>query len=272
MSVPAVVNIAKKEALLPCKYQYAICTFVTNWDEYGRMLESFIAAGFTTDDCEYRYADNTNGNSFNAYQGINQFLQNADGKYIIICHQDILLKFDKRVDLEHRLSDLDAIDNDWAVVGNAGTNNLYLESMKITHADMICVGKGVLPSKARSLDENFLLVKKSANLALSRDLSGFHMYGTDICLVAECLGYTAYAIEFNLLHLSKGKMDASFYDLSNKLEIKYSRFFRSRYIKTTVTRFYLSSNNTWRSIMNISLIKNIVRLYYKLKYKSSGKY
>lgn len=272
MSIPPVINIAQKEVLQPYKYQYAICTLVTNWDEYGRMLDSFIAAGFTTDESEYRYADNTNGNSFDAYKGINQFLQNADAKYIIICHQDILLKFDKRADLEHRLADLDRLDNNWAVVGNAGTNNLYLESMKITHADMVCVEKGVLPSKVRSLDENFLLVKRSANLALSRDLSGFHMYGTDICLVAECLGYTAYAIEFNLLHLSKGKMDDSFYDLSRKLERKYSLFFRSRYIKTTITRFYLSPNNVLRSFMNISLIKSIVRLFYKLKYKSSGKY
>jgi hypothetical protein len=199
-------------------------------------------------------------------------LQNADAKYAIICHQDILLKLDKRADLDRRLSDLDALDNNWAVIGNAGTNNLYLESMKITYVDGACVEKGVLPSKVHSLDENFLLIKKSANLALSRDLSGFHMYGTDICLIAECLGYTAYAIEFNLLHLSKGKMDASFYELSKKLERKYSEFFRSRYIKTTVTRFYLSPNNLWRSFMNISLVKSIVRLYYKMKYKSSGKY
>ena len=272
MPIPPVVNIAQKEVLQPYKYQYAICTLVTNWGEYGRMLDSFIEAGLTTDDCEYRYADNTNGNSFDAYKGINQFLQNADAKYIIICHQDILLKFDTRIDLDRRLADLDALDSNWAVAGNAGTNNLYLESMKITHADMVCVEKGILPSKVRSLDENFLLVKKSANLALSGDLSGFHMYGTDLCLIAECLGYSAYAIEFNLLHLSKGKMDSSFYELSDKLERKYSRFFRSRYIKTTVTRFYLSPNNVWRSIMNISLIKSIVRLFYKLKYKSSGKY
>ena len=272
MYIPSVVNIAQKEVLQSYKYQYAICTLVTNWDEYGRMLDSFIEAGFTTNDCEYRYADNTNGNSFDAYRGINQFLQNADAKYIIICHQDILLKFDRRADLDSRLTDLDQLDNNWAVVGNAGTNNLYLESMKITYADMICVEKGVLPSKVRSLDENFLLVKKLANLALSSDLSGFHMYGTDICLVAECLGHTTYAIEFNLMHLSKGRVDISFYESSNKLERKYSRFFRSRYIKTTVTRFYLSPNNLWRSFMNISLIKSIVRLFYKMKYKSSRKY
>jgi hypothetical protein len=272
MSIPTVVNIAKKEALLTYKYQYAICTFVTNWDEYGRMLESFIAAGFTTDDCEYRYADNTAGNSFDAYQGINQFLQNADAKYIIICHQDILLKFDKRADLNRRLVNLDALDNNWAVAGNAGTNNPYLLSMKITHGDMVTHKVGVLPSKVNSLDENFLLVKKSANLALSGDLSGFHMYGTDICLIASCLGYNAYTIEFSLLHLSMGRMDTSFYTIAKKLQAKYSNFFRSRYIKTTVTRFYLSPSQLIRAFMDISLVQSIVRLYYKCRYKWFKKY
>jgi hypothetical protein len=272
MSIPPVINIARKEVQQPYKYQYAICTLVTDWDEYGRMLDSFIEAGFTNDDCEFRYADNTNGNSFDAYRGINQFLQNTDAKYVIICHQDILLKFDKREQLDARIAELDKIDEYWGVAGNAGTNNLYLESMKITYADMVCVEKGILPSKVRSLDENFLLIKKSANLALSGDLSGFHMYGTDICLIAECLGYKSYAIEFNLLHLSKGKVDASFYQISRKLQRKYSRFFRDRYIKTTITRFYLSSNSVLKLIMNISLVKNILRLLYKLRFKLSKKY
>lgn len=272
MDRPSVVNIAKKEIRQTYQHKYSICTLVTDWNEYGNMLDSFIGAGFTTADCEYRYADNTKENSFDAYGGINQFLQNADAEYIIVCHQDILLQFDKREQLELRITELDQTDQRWAVAGNAGANNLYLESMKITHGDGICQQKGVLPSKVRSLDENFLLIKKSANIALSGDLSGFHLYGTDICLVAECLGHTAYVIEFNLVHLSKGKMDDSFYSLSKKLQRKYSFFFRSRYIKTTITRFYLSSNGALRPIMNLSLIKNMVRLFYKYKYRLFNKY
>ncbi|MDB5025771.1 MAG: putative transrane protein of unknown function [Mucilaginibacter sp.] len=272
MVKPSVVSIAKKEVRSLYKFQYAICTLVTDLDEYSRMLDSFIAAGFTPDDCEYRYIDNTNGNTFDAYQGINQFLQNADARYIVICHQDILLKFDKREQLGERISELDKADKNWAVLGNAGANNLYLASMKVTHADMVCDKKGILPSKVGSLDENFILIKKSANIALSGDLAGFHLYGTDICLIAECLGYTAYVIEFNLIHLSNGKMDPSFYSLSKKVQRKYSSFFRSRYIKTTITRFYLSSSSILRCIMNISLVQNMVRLYYKYEYKLFKKY
>jgi hypothetical protein len=245
---------------------------VTDMEEYGRMMASFIEAGFTTRDCEYRYIDNSNGNTFDAYSGINHFLQNANAQYIIICHQDILLRFDNRGILEQRIAEVNGIDKNWAVLGNAGTNNPFLLSMIMTHADLITHKVGVLPSKVNSLDENFLLVKRSANIALSSDLSGFHMYGTDICLVANCLGYNCYAIEFSLLHLSMGNMDKSFYALSNQLQTKYSLFFRNRYIKTSVTRFFLSSNKILRVVMNISLIQNIVRLYYKYKFKWLKKY
>ena len=272
MLTPTVVNIAKKELILPYKYQYAICTLVTDWDQYGQMLDSFIDAGFTTDDCEYRYADNTDGNSFDAYKGINHFLQNADAEYVIICHQDILLKFDKRQQMEAQITEINRKDERWAVLGNAGTNNLYLTSMKVTHEDMICHNNGVMPSQVKSLDENFLLIKKSANIALSGDLSGFHLYGTDVCLIAECLGYTAYAIEFNLMHLSEGKLDPSFDSLSEQLQRKYASFFRDRYIKTTITRFYLSSNVLLRFMMNISFVQNIVRAFYKYRYKLFNKY
>ena len=129
-----------------------------------------------------------------------------------------------------------------------------------------------MPSQVKSLDENFLLIKKSANIALSGDLSGFHLYGTDVCLIAECLGYTAYAIEFNLMHLSEGKLDPSFDSLSEQLQRKYASFFRDRYIKTTITRFYLSSNAVLRFMMNISFVQNIVRAFYKYQYKLFNKY
>lgn len=272
MSKSPILDIAKKETGLSYQYRYSICTLVTNLDEYGRMLSSFVEAGFSTDDCEYRYVDNTLGNSFDAYTGINHFLQNSNAEYIIICHQDILLKFDKREQLEQRIAEVNQLDKNWAVLGNAGTNNPFLLSMVMTHADLVTHKVGVLPSKANSLDENFLLVKRSANIALSGDLSGFHLYGTDICLVAACLGYNAYVVEFSLLHLSMGKMDRSFYSLSEKLQAKYSFFFRSRYVKTTVTRFFLSSNVVLRFFMNISLVQNVIRLFYKYKFKWFKKY
>ncbi len=68
--------------------KYSICTLVTNPGEYNEMLDSFIAAGFTAGDCEYLCIDNSGGNTLDAFAGGNLFLDTAQGRYVILCHQD----------------------------------------------------------------------------------------------------------------------------------------------------------------------------------------
>lgn len=249
------------------RFKYSICTLATNLTEYGEMVSSFLNAGFKTDDCEYMYSDNSKSNELEAYGGINRFLREARGEFVIICHQDVLINIDDRAKLEDQINIVNIRDPNWGVLGNAGIKDMYNMSMKYTneHLEEICQGN--LPSQVQSLDENFLLVKASANLAVAGNLKGFHMYGTDICLVAECLGYSAFAIDFNIIHKGRGKVDASFHQLSEKIQKKYSLFFRGRYVRSTITRFYLSPNWVINSLMNLGFMKNIIRLYYKLAYK-----
>ena len=114
-----------------------------------------------------------------------------------------------------------------------------------------------------------MVIKKSANLALSHDLSGFHLYGTDICLVADLLGYSAYAIDFKLIHKSYGKPGNSYYKILEKLIYKYARFMRSRTILTTITDFRLSSSGVNRLLFSSRLAKRILRRGKKYEYLRS---
>ncbi len=99
------------------------------------MVESFVSRGFTPDDCEYFYIDNSRighrppthavpgpaeSNRFDAFRGYNLFLSEARGEFIVLCHQDILLLEDGRAELEQRLCELTAHDPEWALCGNAG--------------------------------------------------------------------------------------------------------------------------------------------------------
>lgn len=252
--------------------RYSICTLVSRPSEYSGMIASFIKAGFTENDCEFLYADNSECNEFEAFSGINRFLREARGEFVIICHQDILITVNDRSKLEQQIKLVTEMDPSWAVLGNAGVNDMYHISMVITHHNGQSIRKGILPSRVQSLDENFILVKASANLAVAGDLKGFHLYGTDICLVAECLGYTAYAIDFHLVHNGQGIMDESFSQLSKQLSVKYATFFRARYIRSTMTSFYVSSNHLINQIMSIGLIRNIARQYHKLKFRLKGGY
>ncbi len=188
---------------LPSPVRYSICTLVNNLAEYEQMVRSFIQGGFDPAFCEYLYLDNSQANRFDGFSGYNHFLHQARGEYIILCHQDIYLLKDGIEELEQRMRELEQLDPDWALFGNAGGIALGNRAVHITDPDGDH-NTGIFPSEVNSLDENFIVVKRSANLSLSRDLSGFHFYGTDICLVARLRGYRAWVVDFNLFHKSRG--------------------------------------------------------------------
>lgn len=264
---------ARLETNKPTQYRYSVCTLVTNIEEYGQMVQSFIDAGFTQDICEFRYIDNSSVNSFEAYKGLNLFLQNAQGEYIILCHQDILLNFHHIAQLEQQMQEITDLDPNWAILSNAGgiENDLYQRAaLNVAYPDGFYQRVGKLPQKVISVDENFILVKRSANLALSGDLKGFHLYGTDICLVAELLGYSAYAIDFKLLHKSYGTPNETYYKILEQLINKYRHFMRSRRIITTIADFYLSESDLRKSLFESKWGKKVTRKITKINRDKSG--
>jgi hypothetical protein len=240
---------------------------VSNFAEYDEMLQSYIDAGFATSFTEFLYVDNSNGNKADAYQSINYFLQNAVGEYIILCHQDILLCHDKLDKLESCITELDQLDPRWAIMANAGASGIKDIVYRITEPNNVFKRRGNPTQKVVSVDENFILVKRSANLALSTNLDGFHLYGTDLCLIAHILGFNAYVVNFNLLHKSKGNVDAKFYKIKAQLLQKYEAAFSGRFIQTTCTNFYLSGSPLLNKLFNMRLSMFFVRNYFSIKRK-----
>ena len=261
------LNLQATEISINTKYlfDFSICTLVTRKAEYNGMLESFIDKGFTKDKCEYLYVDNSDKTTLEAYEGLNVFLQKAQGKYVILCHQDILLHDSDYTDLMQCIHYLDEKDATWALLGNAGGINLKWIATHITEGKTgIIRSETHLPLKTKTLDENFIVVKKSANIALSNNLQGFHFYGTDICLIANVLGFNSYVINFNLIHKSNGKKDESFYVLEKKIRIKYHKAFQAKYITTTFSRFYISGNFFGNYFFNTKIMLFLARQYYKV--------
>ncbi|TAF46150.1 MAG: hypothetical protein EAZ64_02540 [Sphingobacteriales bacterium] len=266
-----VLNISKPISQITYNYQFTICTLVTSKPEYEEMLQTFLAKGFDTQTCEYLYIDNCAQCTFDAYKGLNQFLQQAKGKYIIICHQDIVLHNHSCFDLLNRINEIEDLDPQWAILSNAGGINLKHVAMHVTQKNGNRLLEKYLPLKAQTVDENFILVKNEANLSLSNNLYGFHMYGTDICLIADICGYNAYIIDFNLTHKSDGNADSSFYALRKKIKLKYKYALRGRFMSTTITRFYISGNCIGFWLCNTGIILFLVRQYYKV-FKNKPQY
>jgi hypothetical protein len=259
----------KKVTSFSAPFRFTIATLVTDMVEYNQMLDSYKKAGFSEDIAEYIYIDNCGKNSFDAYKGLNMFLQTAQGEYIIICHQDVLINYDDVDVLNAQLEKITKLDPNWAILSNAGglENDLYHRIVShVVYEDGHEQVIGELPQKVGTVDENFMVIKRSANLALSRDLSGFHLYGTDICLVAELLGYSAYAIDFKLVHKSYGNPGDSYYKILENLVHKYAWFMRSRTVLTTITDFRLSSSALNRKIFSTLFAKRMLRRDKKYEY------
>ncbi|MDB6060253.1 MAG: acyl esterase [Verrucomicrobiaceae bacterium] len=244
--------------------EYSICTLVNKPTLYHAMVDSFIEAGFSSEFCEYLFIDNSGMASTDAYLGLNQFLASAQGKYIILCHQDILLKYDNIEKLNACIARLNSIDPYWALLGNAGGVHPGRLAVHIHDRNTQSVDKSlVFPIRVHSLDENFILVRHDANLGASADLTGFHLYGLDLCLQAVLKGHSAYVIEFYLMHTGEGLMTADFKQCQEALIKKYCRAFSGRFLRTTCTILYISGNSLCARLFNTRRVTRWVKHWYR---------
>jgi hypothetical protein len=238
----------------PGMIKYSICTLVTRAEQYEEMQQSFLDRGFDGPDVEFLFVDNCKRNEFDGYSGCNLFLSVARGEYVIICHQDVILEYQGRRELDERLAELDRLDPKWAVCGNAGGFSIGGLAIRISDPHGEDVRHGSFPAQVTSVDENFVVVKRRANISLSGNLYGFHFYGADICVIADILGYTCYAIDFHLRHRGAGVADYSFYAARTALVKKYSRSLRSRWVTTTCTTVFLSGTSLLGRVLSARII------------------
>jgi hypothetical protein len=237
---------------------FSICTLVTRPTEYAAMVESFQACGFTPDKAEFLYLDNTKGHQWDAFQGIRRFLSLARGAYVILCHQDIRLLSDDAEALHVSLSALDTLDADWALAGNAGAIADGSLVLRISDPHGEDQRRGKLPARVVSLDENFIIIRRDALVSISAGLSGFHLYGTDLCLQARCAGRSAWVIDFHLRHLSAGKVDASFHQAQQRLEAHYDTLLNLPWqIRTTCTKLILGGGGPRRWLARRKLARRL---------------
>ncbi len=243
------------------QFRFSICCIVTNMSQYEAMRTSFEKNGFT-DACEYLVADNSKGNAFDAYSAINYFLQNSTAEIAIITHQDVRC-IDNRSVLEEQLDLLNQKDQRWAVCGNAGGVAYHQLIYHLNDNGTIRKTAG-LPRRVHSLDENLLIVNRRTPVHASENLKGFHLYGTDICLRAESLGYHAYVIPFMVQHLSSGNLR----DLDQFIPVfleQYGNQQVNRFIQTTCTGFYLSDSPGKNKFYNSPGMIQLIKFYQRLK-------
>lgn len=249
----SIADISKARSF---NYEFSVCSLVRNHDKYAEMVNSFVAAGFD-EDVEYLYVDNSATNQFSAYSGLSHLLAYAKGRYIVLCHEDVKLINDDRSVLEERLSQLTSIDSSWALAGNAGAlpSGRLVERITNRYWQESC--SGPFPSYVISLDENFIVVRGGIPIGFSSDLTGFHMYGLDICLHARLMGHTSYVIDFHLLHEGRGERGEAFYSCLDQFEAKWSKHLRPQLLFTTCALVALSPTKRGRRLMKRSYLARL---------------
>lgn len=227
---------------------FSICTMVNDWVEYEAHQQSWLKMGFGGKDCEFLVSDNSSSNKLDGFQSSRLFLDEARGQYIIMSHSDSSPKMTKDKLLKI-LQFLEAHDPKWAVVGNAGVDQLGQGIL--THGLLmpkVTKGKGAKGFHlVHTLDENLLIVKAEARLSLSYDLGGFHLYGLDLCDVARRLGRTCYVAPVRWHHGSHGTLDMVFHQKVCEFESKMRNYRRPKIWGTTCTYLTVSQSPLLRA-------------------------
>lgn len=231
----------KDESIL----MFSVCSLVRDQAKYDRLLDSFEKFGFTPENSEFLAADNRNGNQFDGFSWHKHMLPKCKGRYVIFCHEDVELVDRGFDDLVATIDALEARDPLWLVAGVAGSPWRPLNHSRTDQAlnisDTFGPNRrlGTLPTRAETLDECFILMRRLKPVVNSYDMSGFHYYGADLCLQAELLGGRAYAIDFHLHHYGQARRDESFDRIRQQFIHKYRRWFPGRILHCTTGRLAL---------------------------------
>lgn len=179
---------------------FSVRSLVTDAGQHRRMAESFVAHGFGADRTEYLYADNRSGNAADGYGGLGRLIAAARGTFVICRHQDVEAVDDGAAPL----AELDRHDPARAVAANAGAARGVAPRRISDNIGGPDQRADPFPAAVEAVDENFIVLRRAALMAPSRDLAGFHLYGLDLRLQARLLGWSAYVIDFPLRHHGRG--------------------------------------------------------------------
>lgn len=147
-----------------------------------------------------------NRNGWNAAQGLNHGIDRLDAEWIVCVHQDVLFPPGFLARLAAALSRLAP---DVAAAGIVGCEKSGRFRGHIVDPNGHCYWPS-LPHDVLAVDEVLIALRKSSGLRFDEQVPGFHCYGADLCFEADARGLRVVAIDAPLLHLSTGKLDASY--------------------------------------------------------------
>jgi Glycosyltransferase like family len=141
-----------------------------------------------------------------AASAYNAALETSRARIVVFAHQDVYFPQGWLARVDSAIAKIEATDPHWGVLGVWGvrangkhTGHLYCAGLQEEIGERFEDGRPV-----RTLDEVVLIVRRDARLRFDAGLTGFHLYGTDICLTAASQGMGCYAISAYCVHNTNG--------------------------------------------------------------------
>ena len=213
----------------------AIITVFNKPDLFNQMQRT---VSDTAGDISYQIIglDNVQNHEFSsAASAYNYAIKNCcDAEVYIFCHQDILFMHTSIKDIyercmgdRHTLYGAAGVKN----VGHGnGDKNRIITSMGAHQDgdDLTSLQKGAVED-VFSLDECLICGHRSIfeEVQFDEDVcEGWHLYATELCLQCHVKGINVKVFDADIVHLSGGNPDKSFYETEKKIVKKYRKTFR----------------------------------------------
>lgn len=136
----------------------------------------------------------------------NNALERATSDVVVFAHQDVYLPANWASEFSAVVEKLGATDPNWAVLGVYGVrqNGEHVGHVYCGGVERMLGQKFFEPQRVNTLDELLLVVRKSSGVRFDPLISGYHLYGADVCLEAQKRGGSVYAIPAFCIHNTNG--------------------------------------------------------------------
>jgi hypothetical protein len=140
-----------------------------------------------------------------ASEAYNRGIDESTAPIIVFAHQDVFLPEGWEEGLARAISEIEAKDPDWAVIGACGVD---LAGNHVGHVWSSGLSRRVggrfgAPRETVCIDEFVIILRRSSGLRFDEQLPGFHLYGTDIVQMARAAGLHAYVADLPAIHNSR---------------------------------------------------------------------
>lgn len=132
----------------------------------------------------------------------NAAIEEAENDIIVFVHQDVYFPDNWIQELEGALKYLEGTNPSWGVLGCFGSSKDRPGGV----GQVYTTGRGIhgnhirQPEAIETVDEIVIVIRKSAGLRFDLSLPHFHLYGTDICMLAREMGMACFAIPAFCIH------------------------------------------------------------------------